>query len=264
MVGSPEPVLVWGTLTYTVTVDNAGPSPASNVVLVDPLPVGVAFSSAASSQGSCSQAGGIVTCALGDLAGGADATVTVRVVATIPGTVINTVTVTATETDPQTANNTATTISTVDPVADVGVLMVAAPEPVLVWGTLIYTVTVDNAGPSPASNVVLVDPLPVGVAFSSAASSQGSCSQAGGIVTCALGDLAGGADATVTVRVVATIPGTVINTVTVTATETDPQTANNTATTISTVAPVADVGVLMVAAPEPVLVWGTLTLYGDG
>ena len=96
-----------------MTVDNAGPSPASNVVMVDPLPVGVAFSSAASSQGSCSQAGGIVTCALGDLAGGADATVTVRVVATIPGTVINTVTVTATETDPQTANNTATTISTV-------------------------------------------------------------------------------------------------------------------------------------------------------
>ena len=259
MVASPEPVLVGGTLTFTVTVDNAGPSPASNVVLVDPLPVGVAFSSAASSQGSCSQAGGTVTCALGGLAADAEATVTVRVVATVPGTVVNTVTVTATETDPQTANNTATTISTVDLVADVGVLMVASPEPVLVGGTLTFTVTVDNAGPSPASNVVLVDPLPVGVAFSSAASSQGSCSQAGGTVTCALGGLAADAEATVTVRVVATVPGTVVNTVTVTATETDPQTANNTATTISTVDLVADVGVLMVASPEPVLVGGTLT-----
>ena len=121
------------------------------------------------------------------------------------------------------------------PEADVGVLVVGSPEPVLVAGTLTYTVTVHNFGPSPASNVVLVDPLPVGVAFSSVATSQGSCSQAGGIVTCLLAGLAADADATVSIRVVvATTPGTVVNTVTVTATETDPQTANNTATTINT------------------------------
>ena len=40
-----------------------------------------------------------MTCALGALAADADATVTIRVVATTPGTVVNTVTVSATETD---------------------------------------------------------------------------------------------------------------------------------------------------------------------
>ena len=43
-----------------------------------------------------------------------------------------------------------------------------------------------------------------------------------------------------------------------------PPTSNNTATTISTVDPAADVGVLMVASPEPVLVCGDVDLYGDG
>ncbi|MDP9494547.1 MAG: DUF11 domain-containing protein [Actinomycetota bacterium] len=102
---------------------NAGPSSASNVVLTYPLPAGVAYQSANSSQGSCSQSSGALTCALGDLAANATATVTIRVTATTPGPVTNTVTITATETDPQTANNSASWNGTINPAP------APAPEP---------------------------------------------------------------------------------------------------------------------------------------
>ena len=59
--GSPDPVLVGDTLTYTVTVKNKGPSSATDVKLTDTLPNNVDFVSATSTQGSC-QAG--VTCSL--------------------------------------------------------------------------------------------------------------------------------------------------------------------------------------------------------
>ena len=115
------------------------------------------------------------------------------------------------------------------PVADIGVSIAGSPEPVVLSDTITYTITVENAGPALASNVVLSDPLPAGVAYQSANSSQGSCTETSGSVTCALGDLPATATATIAVRVTASTPGTFINAVTVTTTETDPDTTNNTA-----------------------------------
>jgi len=137
------------------------------------------------------------------------------------------------------------------PAADVGVLFVGSPEPVLVGGTLTYTVTVQNAGPSPASNVVLTDLLPAGVAYQSVITSQGSCSQSNGTVTCALGGLAANATATVTLMVTASTPGTATNTVTITATETDPQTLDNTASWTTTINPVPPPGNGGSGTPSP-------------
>ena len=51
-------------LTYTVTVSNAGPSDAQNLVSADTLPAGLTFVSSAS---SCTEAGGTVTCPFGVL-----------------------------------------------------------------------------------------------------------------------------------------------------------------------------------------------------
>ena len=68
------------------------------------------------------------------LAADADATVTIRVVATTPRHGGQHRHRLRYRDRPSAANNTATTISTVDPAADVGVLMVASPEPVLVGG----------------------------------------------------------------------------------------------------------------------------------
>ena len=93
-----------GTLTYTLTVSNGGPSGAHDVTVGDPLPAGETFISATASQGSCN---GAVTCNLGTVANGASATISivVRVTASCGSTLRNTATVSGDEPDPDSGNN---------------------------------------------------------------------------------------------------------------------------------------------------------------
>ncbi len=69
-------------LTFTLTIQNVGPSVARSVVLTDTLPTGVTFVSATSSRGDSCPApiGGTLTCALGDFPFGTTVAVNVRVV----------------------------------------------------------------------------------------------------------------------------------------------------------------------------------------
>jgi uncharacterized repeat protein (TIGR01451 family) len=104
--GSSNTVRVGAPLTYTVTITDNGPVPASGVLLTDTLPGSVNLNTAVSSQGSCSGTI-IVICNLGSLASGSNVTVTVAVTTAATGVITNTVTVTANEFDPVLANNTA-------------------------------------------------------------------------------------------------------------------------------------------------------------
>ena len=118
---------------------------------------------------------------------------------------------------------------------DVGVAKIAAQPVVPLGSNLTYTVTVTNLGPAGASGVTLTDPLPAGVTFVSATSSQGSCGQTAGTVTCNLGDLAVAASARVTIVGLAATTGSKVNTATVTAVGADPDPGNNTASATVTV-----------------------------
>jgi uncharacterized repeat protein (TIGR01451 family) len=110
---SPEPVGVGSNLTYTADVFNQGPKDATGVTFTDTLPNAVGFVSATAAQGSCVQSQGIVTCDIGSLAAAFEASVTIVVTPTAPGTIANSMSVTATESDPVPANNSATQTSTV-------------------------------------------------------------------------------------------------------------------------------------------------------
>jgi uncharacterized repeat protein (TIGR01451 family) len=123
--------------------------------------------------------------------------------------------------------------------ADVSITKTAAPDPVLAGGTFTYTLSVANAGSSPATGVTTSDTLPGGVGFVSAGASQGSCEQSSGTVTCSLGTMASGAGATVSINVTAPGKGTISNAATVKANEPDPNLANNTSTTTSRVVALA-------------------------
>jgi uncharacterized repeat protein (TIGR01451 family) len=115
---SPDPVRVGANLTYTIGVENLGPSPASGVTVTDSLPKGVDLVSASGPAGPCAAQGGKVTCAVGSLNpigidyGGTPAQVTIVVVPRKTGTIRNSATVKGDQKDPVNSNNKAT-VSTI-------------------------------------------------------------------------------------------------------------------------------------------------------
>jgi uncharacterized repeat protein (TIGR01451 family) len=99
-----DPVGAGRVLTYTVTVQNFGPAQAADVGLFDLLPAGARLVSATPSQGSCGE-GPVVSCALGTLSSGQNATVDIEVVPGVPGEILNVVGVASSTTDPYSSNN---------------------------------------------------------------------------------------------------------------------------------------------------------------
>ena len=85
---APPPVVADGTMSFTVHVTNPGTAGQTGVTLTDTPPANTIFQSAQPSQGSCSGTTS-VSCALGSLAGGASATVTLVVTPIQPGTISN-------------------------------------------------------------------------------------------------------------------------------------------------------------------------------
>jgi uncharacterized repeat protein (TIGR01451 family) len=118
---SPDPVLVGNLLTYSIDMTNLGPEDAVNAVITDALPSRVDFDSASASQGSCSEAGGTVTCDLGDLVSGNSATVTISVIPNQEGSVTNTAVGSSDTQDPNLANNSDPATTTVNPAPGGGV-----------------------------------------------------------------------------------------------------------------------------------------------
>jgi uncharacterized repeat protein (TIGR01451 family) len=120
-------------------------------------------------------------------------------------------------------------------VNDISISMLDSPDPAGILETLAYSIVVQNSGPLAATGVRVTDALPPSVNFVSADSSQGTISQGGGVVTGNLGSLAGGASATVTIRVIPTALGRITNAATVTRNEADADVSDNTAVAITTV-----------------------------
>ncbi|MEM7114097.1 MAG: hypothetical protein AAF614_16805 [Chloroflexota bacterium] len=229
---SPDPALVGDTVTYTINVENLGDFPATNPIVTNTLPANVTFVSAVASSGSCVENSGVVTCQLADLASGATEEVTIEVIPTSAGSMMNETAVSADQPDPNPSNNEHNETTTVNPPppneADLA-LMKTAVATVNVEYMLPYTLTIQNNGPDAATNVVLLDTLPAGVTFESVSSSHGTCSEANHEVSCQIGGLANGESAVVTIVVTPSEAGTIVNTAVVSSDEVDPDSNNNSA-----------------------------------
>lgn len=264
-----DPVLVGQTITYTVVVRNDGPSGATGVVLTDVLPATLVLVSATPTQGACT---GTTTlaCDLGPIGSGGTASVTIVATATVPGVVTNTVSVTGDEPDANPDNNTASEPTTVaNPSdADLSVRKVDAPDPAAPGQVVTYTVTVGNAGPAAAANVVVTDTLPAGTTFESVVPPAGwTCpAPVAGVLTCTVPTLPSGDTVSIVVAVRvdagATSGTTLTNAVSVASTTPDPDPANNQATEPTSVVAPTDADVLIVKTDAPdVAVAGTEVSY---
>jgi uncharacterized repeat protein (TIGR01451 family) len=187
-------------VTFTVTVSNAGPSSATNVIVQDSLPAGSTFVSSTPSQGTFDNATG--QWAAGTIASGSSATLQVVASVTTIGAKTNTAQVRSVDQfDPDsTPNNSVATeddqaeVVITPEVADLSVTQTVDNPNVNVGDNVTFTITVSNAGPQDATNVAVRDTLPAGMAFVSSTPSQGSFDNATGIWT--VGSLANGASAT--------------------------------------------------------------------
>jgi uncharacterized repeat protein (TIGR01451 family) len=259
---APDPVAAGGTLTYAITVSNAGPAISSSITVADSLPAGVSFVSASGPGWACSAIDRDVTCLHVALAPAASSQISLVVTApTSGGTVTNTASVSAMTPDGNQANNQATATTTVNAAADLAIAIADSPDPVFGSGQLRYAIDVTNLGPNTASGIAVSNGLPAGnVTFVSASGSGWTCQPAGQVVSCTRPSLLVGAAPTITITVQAPSESTTLtDTATVTTTSSDLEPSNNTATVLTSVLSAADLSVAMIDAPDPVTTGGALS-----
>ena len=130
--------------------------------------------------------------------------------------------------------------NTVNPAAALSMTMSGSAANLLTGNLIDYVVTVANAGPSDAANVVITDTLPTGVTLVSSSIASGTTDVSGNILNCRLPLLASGASASAFIRVQAFAAGTFTNTATVSADIADLYSNDNSASFVSTVTQAAN------------------------
>ncbi|MCG7286905.1 hypothetical protein MHY85_13080 [Cellulomonas sp. ACRRI] len=252
---SPDPSAVGAPVQATVTVTNAGPNTATAVTMTDPLPTGWQDVAASTTAGTCATASGTVTCALGDLASGQHATITLTGTTASASTataLTNVASVTTTAFDPDPANNVAGATVTLNRQADLAISKTLAPAPANPGRPVRWTIQVTNNGSSDAQGVIVDDVLAdsslAQITAITSATPGLACTPRSVSVRCTLATLPAGQFARFDVEGVLSASlaaGTAVtNTATVASTTPDPDPSDNAVTvTVEATDPVADVRV---------------------
>ncbi len=245
---SPTSLSAGSNATYAQSITNNGPAAATTVSFTQTTPPNTNFQSISAPAGwSCATPAvggtGAITCTIATLATGSANTANFSLVlqvnaGTPSGTnITETDTATAGNIVPSISSNTASALVLVANAnsADMAIVKTATPNPVTEGTPLIYSLAVTNNGPASATNVTVTDTLPSPLTYLSSTSTQGSCSEAGGVVTCLLGTMANAGTVTISILTIPGAPGVISNTANVTADQTDPNLTNNTSTWNETV-----------------------------
>lgn len=264
------------TITYAVTVTNAGPSSVDGVDVDDPIPAaltGVSWTCTATAGSSCPAGGtGSLADVPVDLGPGGTATFTITgtVGAAATGTIENTATATMPSgiTDPTPGNNTATDSVLVAPETDLSITKTTVTGTLVPGETVEYEIVATNLGPADAPGTRVRDLLPVGataMSWTCTAAAGATCSApAGAGPLDSLVDLPVGGEVTfaVTVTIDPAATGSLVNTAAVIApgTVTDTEPGNDADTVTDPLVPRADLEVTKTDGVDDV-VPGTSTTY---
>ncbi len=141
--------------------------------------------------------------------------------------------------------------------ADLVIVKVDAPDPVVAGETLTYTLTVTNTGPSAAQTVVVTETYDTNFHFGSAVPAPDS----GTDNRWTIGSITPGEMVTITITgtVDPSATGSLSNTANVNAVTNDPDTSNNSTTAETVVTTSADLVIAKADAPDPVVAGETLT-----
>jgi len=223
---------------YTVTVTNAGPTNATSIFVTNTLPPTVSYVNATPSQGSTSHAAGIVTWNVGNLNENGVATLTLTVAsAGVTGRVTNNATVITARFDNTLSNNVAGQ-STVLGIADLGVRIADAPDPVVAGQTLTFTATATNAGPDAATGATMNFGASSLFVITGSSISQGTFSRSGNSFAATLGTVPAGGTVTLTVTAIPVAEGSNnVHSASVSRLEVDPVSSNNSTNSFTIVNP---------------------------
>ncbi|MFN0086714.1 MAG: hypothetical protein ACKVX9_15095, partial [Blastocatellia bacterium] len=266
--GTPTSVVAGNNITYTINIENTGPSRALNVALTDTFPANTTFVSSNGTGILAGCSGGTsLSCPTSNLDAGATASLTIvlRVnpdAAAGVGALSNTANLAWTDTDADVDTAASTFTSDVTRSTDISISKDDSPDAVTAGRDIIYTIKVKNNGPSTAATgaVTVTDAAPANTAdvsvsgtgvFSACntpAALHAGCANAGG-------PMQPGEEATITYQVTvnASAPiGFITNIASVTAAE-DGNNTNNQATRQTAVGPNADLQLTKTASPASVI-----------
>jgi uncharacterized repeat protein (TIGR01451 family) len=275
----PNPVNAGEQLWYDITVANAGPDGATDVLVVDTLPLGVTYQT---DTDTCTLTPGTgpggedqLICELGDIPNGGSVSFTIQVLvdqdlvaaAGGPTTLTNTAEVTAGEQgDLDLSDNIAVETTIVNEVADLRVTKECKPDrPVAAGDEAVCTIWVENLGPSAARNVVVTDEHVSDGTFYFGTITPLSCVATGnpqvgaGTVTCGLGDMDAGEVVEIKVPEWSNEWIDLNDHVTVTSDTLDPDPSNNQDEDHVEVRPSADLAISKTDFPDPVVAGSQLT-----
>jgi large repetitive protein len=211
---------VGDSISFTLTLTNAGPEDAAGVFVTDLLPSGLAFDSAVPSQGTYDEATGIWD--VGTVAASQVVTLLIMAQVTASGTLTNDAEVTACigiDLDSVPGDGMGDDFDTIDvvvpPAADLSLTKEIDDTTPGLNQQVVFTITVSNSGPDQATGVEVTDLLPAGLDFVSANPSQGTYDELTGVWLVGTIDNAGQATLEITATVSTLDP--VTNTAEVTA-----------------------------------------------
>jgi len=261
-----------GQVVYTITAANGGPGAATAATVADTFPATqtCSWTCAPTGTGTCAANGSGAINDPVNLASGDSAvyTATCTIAASATGTVSNTATIAVPvgNTDPNLANNTATDTDTLVPSADLAITKTDGTVNAVPGGSVVYTITASNNGPSNAPGAVVADSFPAGetCTWTCIPGVGATCTASGsGNINDNVNLPAGkAATYTATCAIAPDATGSVSNTATVTSPVgiNDPTPGNNTASDNDTLKPAADL-VIAVTDGVPTAVPGGSVSY---